>query len=158
MVNTWHPAINFVPHRPPMMLVDFVRLVNNAGEAGAENSQAEVKSIVKPEWPVLNPAGRVMPTAFFEVAAQSFAAMAGLQLSLSGANESDSRLGFLVALKRFNFYGDAGIGDELLTSVSITASLGEFSVVQGEIRLQGQLLAEGQLKVYCPTADEVQHM
>ncbi len=153
-MQDWRPAIDFIPHRPPMLLVDFVRLLEP--EEGLPRGEA--RSLVKSAWPVLDASGNVLAPGLFEVAAQSFAAIAGLQLALSGQSGAEKRLGFLVALKRFNFSGSAKIGDELLTNVSITAALGEFSVVQSEVRLGGALLAEGQLKVYCPTADEVQKM
>lgn len=153
MKDIWYPALELVPHRPPMLLVDFVRLPD--GNAGSES--AEVRSIIKESWPVIDNAGMLMPPALFEVAAQSFAAMAGLKMKLSGS-ALEQRLGFLVALKRFNIMGSAKTGDELVTTVSIVASLGEFSVVQCEVRHKDTLLAEGQLKVYCPTIEEVEKM
>lgn len=157
MENKWHAALNLVPHRPPMLLVDEVRLVPPVDGDSAELFSGEGISIVKPDWPLLDNKGTLLGPAFFEIAAQTFAASAMLKMAEVGL-DSEPRMGFLVAVKRFAIDGQAFVGDKLETAVRTVASLGEFTVLESKICKSGSQVAAGQLKIYAPTAQQVEAM
>lgn len=155
--DSWHPALDLVPHRPPMLLVDEARLLPPASGDGDEVYRGEARSVVKASWPLLDAGGALYGPALFEVAAQSFAALAVLKLRELGL-DGEPRMGFLVALKRFAPSGAARVGDKLHIKVHTVAALGEFTVLEAEISRNGEMLAGGQLKIYAPGPEAVEAM
>ena len=139
--RVWHRAESVVPHRPRMLLVDEVALDGDR--------EGEARTMVKADWPVLAPGGRLLEAAFFELMAQSYAAVSGLGQPLNGAGDSP-RPGFLVGLKRITILGRAFVGDQLRIRVRGVAELGDFAVFEGEVLKEGEVLACGQVKVFSP--------
>ncbi|MDR2945540.1 MAG: hypothetical protein LBV79_02170 [Candidatus Adiutrix sp.] len=126
-----------IPHRPPMLLVD--RLV----ELSADEAVSE--TVFGPGSLVVREDGRVEEAALFEMMAQTFAAFAA-----AGREGPGPAAGFLVGLKRLTVHSPARIGSPVLVRVKIISRVEDFSVVEGEARQGGQLLAAGQITVFVP--------
>lgn len=140
-----------------MLLVDEARLLQAGPDDDGEVIYGEARSVVKASWLVLDAGGGLLSPAFFEISAQSFAAIAALKLREGGLKDKP-RLGFLVGLKRFDISGRAFVGDRLDIVVRSVASLGEFAVLESKVARAGEVLASGQIKIYAPAAEQVAAM
>lgn len=141
--HVWHEAKKFVPHRPPMLFVDEVQIL--------DTGKGQTTSIINTDWAGLDEQGNLPEAHLFEIIAQSYAAVAGLQLTLTENAILEQRIGFLAGLKRIKINGSAKLGDKLKTLVSTRALIGDFAVVDGEIYMEKELLAAGQIKIFFPT-------
>ena len=127
-----------IPHQPPMLLVDrLIRLTED--EAVSETVFPPDNSIfVKSD-------GEVEEAALFEMMAQTFAAFAA-----AGRGGFWPSAGYLVGVKRMKIHGPASAGVPVEVSVKIISRVEDFSVVDGEVRQGGRLLAAGQITVFVP--------
>ena len=126
-----------IPHRPPMLLVD--RLVKLAGD------MAISETVFAPDSIFLKDGGRVEEAVMFEMMAQTFAASAAADRGGPGP-----AAGYLVGLKRVVIHGPALAGATVEVRVKVISRVEDFSVVDGEVRQGGQLLAAGQITVFVP--------
>jgi predicted hotdog family 3-hydroxylacyl-ACP dehydratase len=84
--------------------------------------------------------------------AQCFAAGAGAFARTTG--KPPAAWGYLAALRDIAIHGDARLGDTLTISVHVVTALGPVTVLEGEVRSAGALLAAGQLKAFIPEQEE----
>jgi predicted hotdog family 3-hydroxylacyl-ACP dehydratase len=82
-----------------------------------------------------------------EIIAQSFAAVKGYADLLEGKPISK---GFLVGVKRLNIFGMVYKGDGLLTFIERVGETDEFSLAEGKVMREGQLIASGNVMVWVP--------
>ena len=131
---------DLLPHRAPMLLLSRLD--------GFSETQAQATATLREGNPFLRPDGLLERAAYAELMAQCFAAGAG---ALARCLEKPPPAwGYLAALRDVAVYGDARCGETLAVSVSITASLGPITVVEGEVRSADALLAAGQFKIFIP--------
>jgi len=132
-------AIDLLPHRPPMILVDqLIEFSSGAGVVSAE--VAEDSIFVKQD-------GQLEEVALVELVAQAYATIKGYDDTI---NHIPVRRGFLVGWRSFTLLGSVRCGDKLLIHIETAAELDEFYVVDGTITCDGKRVAQGSLKLWIP--------
>jgi predicted hotdog family 3-hydroxylacyl-ACP dehydratase len=130
-------AEGLIPHRKPMRLVD--RLVRCC------ETEARVEADIAADNLLLDGEGRLDGAALLEFMAQACAAARGYR-DLSA--DSPVKKGFLVGARRLHVLATARVGDRLQIDVVTVGALDGFSIVDGEIRRDGTLIATGTLKLW----------
>lgn len=135
-------AAEFLPHRPPMQLVEELRTANEG------NGTVSVR--LAQGCPLLGPTGGLEGVAMVELLAQGYAAVQGYA-DLS-AGKAPGR-GFLVGIRRARVCGSARVGDELTITVRTVARIDTFAMVEGEVYRGEEELARATLKLWLPETD-----
>nr|WP_320116010.1 hypothetical protein [uncultured Desulfuromonas sp.] len=130
-------AQTLLPHRPPMLLVD--ALVAFAPGRGTVISEVHGEDLFVRE------DGTLEPVAFVELIAQSYAAIKGYEDTLNGVSV---REGFLVGGRRVKLLSKAHVGDRLTIDIETSGHLEGFCVVDGVVRRDEEILAEGSIKLW----------
>lgn len=125
-----------VPHDPPMRMVDDLVQV---GER-----EARTCTEVREDMPFVDRTGKLDEAAYVELLAQSIAALDGFKKSGNGRHTE----GFLLGVKSLKIRGQAFVGDVLECRVYKASRFGEFGIVEGSVRKNGSVLAEGEIKVW----------
>jgi 3-hydroxyacyl-[acyl-carrier-protein] dehydratase len=133
------PAEVLVPHRPPIRVIERLLKFND--------TQGVVESYIHPDSIFGREDGSIEQVTMVEIIAQSFAAVKGYADLLEGKPISK---GFLVGVKRLNFFGMAYKGDGLLTFIERVGETDEFSLAEGRVMREGQLIASGNVMVWVP--------
>lgn len=133
------PAEMLIPQRQPLRLVD--RLLEFNGQSGL------LESLVLPDNVLVGDDGSLDQLAMVELMAQSYAAVRGYEDLSQG---KPVKKGYLVGVRKIQFKGRSFQGDRLHISVTASAAIGEFVVVQGEVFREGELIASGSLKLWIP--------
>lgn len=133
------PAREFLPHRPPMQLVD--RLLAVDGDEGL------VEVTLAPGNLLLGGDGVLDGVALIELIAQAYAAIQGYVDHCAGRPPGR---GFLVGIRRAELLAPALLGMTLLVTVRTVARLDAFAMVEGEVRFDDTLLATAALKLWLP--------
>lgn len=138
---TTFKAIDLIPHRPPVLLVD---------EFTFDAAESFASTVVQDAWPATNSLGELSCGGFFELVAQSFACNCAAAAKLGALDATGhTGIGFLVAVKRFKIHGSAKVGDALRMTTQNHQHIGPFVVLDGKVHsAAGELLAEGQLKIF----------
>jgi len=132
----------FIPHRPPM------RLVESLLSCGAE--QAEVEVCVETGNLLLGVDGRLESLTAVEMLAQAQAVAQGYRDRQAGKLV---RMGYLVGIRNFEEFDQARLGERLRIRVVTKVELGDFALVEGEIRAGSRLLAQGELKLWIDSGE-----
>lgn len=131
------PAADVVPQRSPMRIVDAVVRV---GERSGEVSTA-----VSDEMPFARDDGTLDEVAYFEMMAQSLAALDGFKkLEACGAPAG----GYLVGAHRLEILGTARVGDSLSVFVEKRSRFGNFGTVRATVFGNRTVLARGEIRVW----------
>jgi predicted hotdog family 3-hydroxylacyl-ACP dehydratase len=133
------PAVNFLPHRPPMCLLDTLLACDDSG--------CRTEVLITAQGLMVDAAGLLEPVALVEMIAQSFAAMRGFDDQRSGR---PVREGFLVGVRRMEMHGAVAVGDRLEVTVQTSAMVGAFAVAEGVVRRGDEVVASGSLKLWIP--------
>ncbi|HAD04626.1 MAG: hypothetical protein A2005_11075 [Desulfuromonadales bacterium GWC2_61_20] len=133
------PAVNFLPHRPPLCLLDELLVCDDSGSRSA--TQVTATGIM------VDAAGALEPVALVEMIAQSFAAMRGYDDQRGGR---PVREGFLVGIRHMELHATVSVGDRLEIAVQTSALIGAFAVAEGEVRRGAEVVARGSLKLWIP--------
>lgn len=133
------PAVNFLPHRPPMCLLDTLLVCDDSG--------CRTEVLVTEQGLLVDAGGKLEPVALVEMIAQSFAAMRGYDDQRSGR---PVREGFLVGVRRMELLTAVSVGDRLEIAVQTSALVGAFAVAEGEVRRGAEVVARGSLKLWIP--------
>ena len=133
------PADRLVPHRPPLCLVD--RLLEFSGQTGV------VESIIRPDNIFLNEDGSLPCLILVELIAQASAAVKGYDDLRQGKG---IKKGFLVDIRDVRFMGRCFKGDMLNIKIEIIKTISGFSVVNGEVERNGDVIAVGRIKLWVP--------
>jgi predicted hotdog family 3-hydroxylacyl-ACP dehydratase len=136
MSAEYGPVADYLPHRPPMLLIDHIDDVNQ--------HDATCRTTIKPDC-VFAQDGLVHPSAMIEFVAQVCAIAAGVTASRTGG---PPRLGFIIGCREITFDVDSfAVGDEL--TIVITKVLGEeqLAVFNGTVSRGGALCVKIQLSV-----------
>jgi predicted hotdog family 3-hydroxylacyl-ACP dehydratase len=138
-LNLPQEALQLLPHRPPMALVD--RLLASDGTA------ARAEATVAAEHLFARAGGELDPIALVEMFAQTYAAMQGFEDLCKGRPVKE---GFLVGIRRIRIDGRARVGDRIEVAVRTVGAIDGFAVAEGEVRRGAELLASGSLKLWIP--------
>ena len=130
------PAEHLLPHRAPMLLVD--ALIEYGTNTAVAQAHLPMDGIYYNN-------GEFLSEFFIELIAQTAALQNGYTTLLAGEK---LRSGMLVGLEDFSLRNVAHAGDQLQIEVERTFEFGAITFVKGEIFSEGQLLAEGNLKVW----------
>jgi 3-hydroxymyristoyl/3-hydroxydecanoyl-(acyl carrier protein) dehydratase len=130
-------AESLVPHRPPFLLVD--RILEFSGQKGV------LECVVRPDNIFLNGDGTFPSLALVELMAQAAAAIMGYSDLIEG---KDIKMGFLVDIRQVRFTGQGFKGDTLIIRSEVLRTISGFSIVQGEVKRAGEIIANGTLKLW----------
>lgn len=131
------PAETFIPHRPPMQLVD--TLISCVDASGV------VETTLKKNCLLTNQDGELDQVALVELLAQGYAVIKGYDDLAGGGAVSE---GFLVGIKKFRIQKTARVGDRLLIKIRTVGSFEGFAVADGEIERDGETIASGTIKLW----------
>ena len=132
-------ADNLIPHRKPVCMVD--RLIEFKDQAGT------VEAVVSSENALIENNGQLDQLAVTEMIAQACAAAKGYEGRL--ANDP-VELGFLVGIKKLQFFGKAFAGDHLQISVRTVGAISGFTVVEGKVICNQKIIASRKIKLWVP--------
>ena len=135
------PAEAFIPHRPPMRLVDSLISYDDAG--GVVEARLAADCIL------VDADGALDEAALVELLAQSYAVIKGYDDTLHGKEIS---AGYLVGVKKMRVIGRAYMGDRLLIRIRTVGSFEEFAVAEGEIECNAKIIATGTIKLWIADA------
>lgn len=127
----------FIPHRPPMRLVD--TLVSCDGGTGVVESNIAADCIL------VDATGVLEEAALVELLAQGYAVIKGYDDTLHGKEISE---GYLVGARKMRIIGRAYAGDRLLIRISTIGSFEGFAVAEGEIVRGDETIARGSIKLW----------
>ena len=132
-------AENLIPHRKPLCMVNWLtEFKNQAGTVEAEVSSDNVLIEVN---------GPLDQLAVAEMMAQACAATKGYEDRL---DNEPMKLGYLVGIKRLQFFGKAFAGDKLQISVRTVGTISGFTVVEGKVICNQKIIAAGKIKLWVP--------
>lgn len=126
----------FLPHRPPMLLVD--ELLERSGNMA-------VGSAVVPEGGVCCGGKSGFPELFVEIIAQTVAMANGYDAFRNGEK---IREGMLVGIDSFSIAGTAELGRMLRIVTEKTFEFGAVRIIHGDVFCDGKLVAQGDIKVW----------
>lgn len=132
-------ALQLLPHRPPMALID--RLLSCDGDG------ARAEATITAGHLFAAGDGTLDALALVEMFAQTYAAMQGFEDLRQGTPVKE---GFLVGIRHLRVAGQARVGDRLEVVVRTVAAIDGFAVADGEVRRAGEVLATGSLKLWIP--------
>lgn len=130
------PAIDFVPHRPPMLFLDTV---------GKEEGDSVVcHTTVRPDWLLLD--GDVLrPLALIELVAQACAVYVGAKARREGV---EPQVGMLVGCREAEFLVDRlDVGDQLTIAVTRVFGQVQIAAFTGVVSRAGAVVARVHLSV-----------
>lgn len=131
------PAEAFIPHRPPMRLVE--RLLSYGDGAGVVEANLSADSIL------VNVDGTLDAVALVELLAQGYAVIKGYDDRLQGKEVSE---GYLVGVRKLRITGCVRAGERLLIHIRTVGSFEGFAVVEGEIESAAGIIASGSIKLW----------
>lgn len=126
-----------IPQRAPIRMVDCL-LEADAGQA--------VTGFVVREDNCFLEDGRLAEAGVMEHIAQSASALAGYIALSQGATRPP--VGYIGEIKNFRCLRCPRVGEELRTTVVTGARVGGISLIQGEARVGGELVATTQMKIF----------
>lgn len=77
--------------------------------------------------------------------AQSASAFAGHNAIAAGAKEPP--VGYIGEIRHFHCYRRPAIGERLSTTITMGPTVGEVTIIRGETRVDGKLIADTQMKI-----------
>ncbi|MBN2644652.1 MAG: hypothetical protein JXR59_04165 [Desulfuromonadaceae bacterium] len=133
------PAIELLPHRPPMLLID--ELLECQPTSGRVTARFDANSLFADR------GGQIEPVVMVELLAQAWAAVKGWQDRSQGL---PVRQGYLVGGRSVTVYQAPRIGESLSIVVELAGEIDGFAVIDGQIVCGKNTLAEGSLKLWIP--------
>ena len=125
-----------VPHRPPMLFVDYL----------LERSGGKARGLaVLPDSGACCASGQLLPEIFIELIAQTSAMANGYDRLAENRRMTD---GMLVGVDSFFIYSLGRPGQQLIIEADKTFEFGPVTLISGKVRAGDVLLAEGTIKVW----------
>jgi predicted hotdog family 3-hydroxylacyl-ACP dehydratase len=131
------PAEAFIPHRPPMRLVETLVSYGDAGGVVEANLDADCL--------LVDEEGALDEAAFVELLAQGYAVIKGYDDTLHGKAISE---GYLVGVRKMRITGSARAGERLLVTIRTVGSFEGFAVAEGEVVRGTETIASGSIKLW----------
>lgn len=127
-----------VPQREPILMLDALTDV--------QGDEAHTCYTVPADTPFLDEAGRLEACGLIEHMAQSASAFAGYRARMEGAVSPP--VGYIGEVKNFRCHRLPQVGDELHTTICLLSEVGGVTLLSGETRTEGVLLAQTQMKIF----------
>ena len=127
-----------IPQRAPIRMVDRLSEVDDA--------MAVTAFAVKADNYFATGEGTMAEPGLIEHIAQSASALAGYLALKRGSREVP--VGYIGEIKNFHCYRCPCIGEELQTTVTLDDEVDGITLVTGEVRVSGELLAVTQMKIF----------
>ncbi|MEE4241957.1 MAG: hypothetical protein V2I36_10865 [Desulfopila sp.] len=131
------PAGPFLPHRPPMLLLD--KLVERKGGKATASAHIGEGNIC------MTAGGALLPESFIEILAQTMAAANGYDAT--GLNQHP-KSGFIVGLEQCSFQHIPQNASDISAHIVETMTLGALKAVQGEVFAGNTAVISAELKVW----------
>lgn len=131
------PAEAFIPHRPPMRLVE--TLISFEDASGLVEARPAADCIF------VDGEGFLAEAALVEILAQGYAVIKGYADLQHGGEISE---GYLVGVRKLCISGRARAGERLLVQIRTVGSFEGFAVAEGEIVRAGEIIANGTIKLW----------
>lgn len=131
------PAATFIPHRPPMQLVE--TLISCGDAAGVIEARLPADSVLA------NSDGTLDEVTLVELLAQSYAVIKGYDDMSHGDAIKE---GFLVGIRKLRITGRASACEKLRIQIRTVGSFEGFAVAEGEILAGGEIIASGSIKLW----------
>jgi len=97
--------------------------------------------------------GQLHPTAAAEMIAQTYAAVKGYEVRLSG---KPVKQGFLVGIRKIQFLKLVFVGDVLRINVDTVGAISGFAVVKGQVTRNQEVIAEGEIKLWIQSENQLE--
>ncbi len=127
-----------IPQRYPMMMV-------SAFEADGDDTATTALTITGDNYFLL-PGDELSETGLIEHIAQSASALAGW-LALQ-QHQDEPPIGLIGEVKHFNCQRRARLGETIQTTIHFGLSFGPVTIISGESRVDGELIAEAKMKIF----------
>jgi len=133
-----HRAEDFVPHRPPMLVVSALLTRQD------DNATAEAHIPAKGFF--ISTGNKLLPEYYIEAVAQTMAAANGYDAYSDLENKKKQR--YLVGIDSFEWHSEAAPGTVATVSIEKKFQFGSVTILEGQVRQDELLLASGTLKVW----------
>lgn len=130
--------INFIPQRPPIVMVD--KIITVVGDDGAKCSLVITSDNI-----FLESTGELSVAGLVEHIAQSASALFGYNAKRAG--EPHVPLAYIGEVKKLRCYRQPLVGEELVTTVTIGATVGDVTLLSAQVRVGQQLITESLMKI-----------
>jgi len=131
------PAEMFIPHRPPMRLVE--NLISYEAASGLVEARTDADGIL------VDADGVMDEVVLVELLAQGYAVIKGYDDLLNGKEISK---GYLVGVRKLRITGRARAGELLLVRIRTIGSFEGFAVAEGEVVRAEEIIASGTIKLW----------
>lgn len=126
-----------MPQRDPIVMVDKLYDI--------EDDVAHAGLTVKAENYFIEEDGKMAEPGLIEHIAQSASAMMGHKALIAGM---PMPIGYIGEVKKFHCYVRPGIGDELVTTITMGVEINGITLMAGETRCGDVLVADTQMKLF----------
>ena len=140
------PAINYIPQRPPMVMID--ELIKS-GENSATTSLA-VKAIN-----IFVENGVLAEPGLIENIAQTAAAMVGHQCSIQNIPVP---VGFIAAVKNLKINSLPKVGTTIQTNIAVTNTVMDITIVRGKIQQDDNELCSCEMRILVKKGESSIHL
>lgn len=127
--------LNYIPQRPPFVMVDSVLFSDETITRTSFNIRAENIFVEN---------GEFKEPGLVENIAQTAAAGAGYFQK----EDSPARVGYIGAIKNLEIHGFPHVNDELITEVIVQNRIFDVSVISGKVRCNDVLVAQCEMKIF----------
>jgi radical SAM protein with 4Fe4S-binding SPASM domain len=127
----------FIPHKPPMLLIDRILEVKERASVS--------EMIVRADMIFVDENGHLDDASYPEIISQAVAAQEGFR-RFGGRNPLIE--GFLLGIKNLVILGNSFVGDTLRISLYKKEKFGDFGILSGEVYKGDELIARGEIKVW----------
>ena len=132
-------ARDIIPHAPSILMID--KLID------FKDCACTVEAIVSPDNIMLDENNMLNQSAIIEIIAQASAAFKGCEDKING---KELTRGFLVGIKKIQFHNSVFSGDKILINIKITTNFSGFTVMDGKVLRDGQIIASASMKLWVP--------
>ena len=128
---------DLIPQRAPIKMVD------NLLEVGSRKIVSEF-SIREDNYFAEN--GEMAEAGLIEHMAQTASALSGYLSAIRGGSQPP--MGYIAEIKDFNCLRCPRVGERLQTLITMGEPIGNFSIIQGETRINEEIVATTQMKIF----------
>ena len=139
MIAEKHKVLSLIPQKYAMAMVD--GLLESDHEKTVSTLTIEPENIFVED-------GFFKEPGMIENIAQTAALRAGFE---TGRNGEEPSVGFIGSVKKMKIYSLPEVGQTLNTTLTILLEMENISVVKGEITVNGNLVAEGEMNIFLQT-------
>lgn len=131
-----------IPQRNPFIMVD--------GLTAVDDNKAVTKLTIRPDNFFINADGELAESGLIEHMAQSASALAGYQALKAGVEQPP--VGLIGEVKHFSCRRRPCSGEQLDTVITFGFTFGAVTIADGVTSVDGEIVAEGQLKIFIQSA------